>query len=88
MLGYLPANSQLRAIRLSDSRGLPLPGELLESFPEIPSSVEYFRWDTQEGKLLYRLERSEGKTKAVRCDPVRESSVAEGLWTENRILDY
>jgi hypothetical protein len=88
VLGHLPANSQLRAIRLSDSRGLPLPEELLESFPEIPSGVEYLRWDTQESKLLYRLERSEGKTKAVRCDPVRGSGVAGELWTESRILDY
>lgn len=88
VLGHLPANSQLRAIRLSDSRGLPLPEELLESFPEIPSSIEYLRWDTEESKLLYRLERSEGKTKAVRCDPVRASSVTGELWTENRILDY
>ena len=70
------------------SRSLPLPEELLESLPEIPRSVEYLRWDTQEKKLLYRLERSEGKTKAVKCDPVRASSVAEELWAENRILDY
>ena len=53
---------------MSDSRGLKLPDEILNQFPDIPKSLEYLKWDTGKKAVVYRLERGAGKVRAVECE--------------------
>ncbi|KAF2734084.1 hypothetical protein EJ04DRAFT_252408 [Polyplosphaeria fusca] len=92
MLSLLPPNTHLRALRLWDSRAEPLPQDLLDDFPAVPATLEYLSWGTQyefdNAKLLYRLERRDGKVKAVPCEPLRKMDANVKIdWIERRILD-
>ncbi|MCJ1388812.1 hypothetical protein MMC18_001662 [Xylographa bjoerkii] len=89
LLSCLSFDSKIRAVRMADAKGLELPVELLADMPSIPNSLEYIRWDTDAGNLLYRLEKKEGKTAGVPCDPVR--TVSKGCvrtWTDESILSH
>ena len=63
-----------------------LSAELLESFPDCPSSLEYLKWDTAEKAVLYRLEREGEKVRAVECEPLRVA-IGNGFWTDRKVLD-
>ena len=70
-----------------DEKGTALPPELLADMPSIPNSLEYINWETDDGNLLYRLERSEGKTVAALYDLVRTTSRdCVESWTDKSIL--
>jgi hypothetical protein len=60
---------------------------VLDDFPQVPESLEYLEWDAIE-KVLYKLEKSNGKVKAVPCKPLRVKIEGAPAWTEKRILDY
>lgn len=87
MITLLPKDSQIRALRMSDTRSLKLPDGVLENLPEIPASLEYLKWDSGENGLLYRLERTEGRVRAVECKTLRKLGDRES-WVEGRILEY
>jgi hypothetical protein len=90
ILSVLPKETAIRALRVWDSAGKPLPQSLLDDFPAIPSSLEYLKWEGEE-KVLYRFIRREGgKVKAVPCEEkLREvDEKRNGEWNETRILDY
>jgi hypothetical protein len=85
MIMLLPRDTKIRALRMSDERGLDLPDEILENFPNVPTSLEYLNWITREKRVLYRLERHGGGIKAVQGEPLRASSAGES-WVEGRVL--
>ena len=88
VLRLLRPDIPIRALRLSDSRGTPLPAKLLDVFPDVPPSLDYVRWDVGTKKTLYRLERGPGEQlRAVECEPPSKA-VGNGFWTENRVLDF
>ncbi|KAF2198075.1 hypothetical protein GQ43DRAFT_474886 [Delitschia confertaspora ATCC 74209] len=88
VLNLLPSQTKIRALRFYDSAGDTLPEELLNDFPDVPPSLEFLGWECKEGRLLYRFERSDGKVRAVRYEPVRENSRNASDWTDDRILEY
>lgn len=71
ILNILPPSTRIHTLRMSDSRGLKLPDEILNQFPDIPKSLEYLKWDTGKRAVLYRLERGAGKVRAVPCEQQR-----------------
>lgn len=90
MINILPKDTQIRALRITDERGLKLKDEVLENFPDLPASLEYLKWDIGEkGErgFLYRLERVGGRVRAVECEAPRKP---RGLktWVDERVLDY
>jgi hypothetical protein len=72
---------------MHDADAESLPQSILDAFPTVPDRLEYVRWEGKKD-ILYRLERREGKVRAVPCPPVRKTNSSEGGWTERRILDY
>ena len=72
---------------MSDSRGTPLRAEVLEDFARVPSSLEYVKWESRTGSVLYRLEREGERVRAVECEPLRQVE-GNGHWTEKRVLDF
>jgi len=73
LLGILPKNTHISALRMSDKHGLPLPPDFLQNAPEIPVSLEYLKWDIGEKGTLYRFERSDdGWVSAVDCNAPRK----------------
>jgi hypothetical protein len=87
IIKVLPKDTQIRALRLSDQRGLTLPEEVLENFPEVPASLEYLKWCIGETGLLYKLERNGGRVRAVECEALRRPHGREN-WVEERVLEY
>ncbi|KAF2791514.1 hypothetical protein K505DRAFT_419092 [Melanomma pulvis-pyrius CBS 109.77] len=88
VLSILTDQTNIRALRIWDTKGKPLPQSLLDDFPKIPPSLEYLGWEAEE-KVLYRFERDGGKVKAVSCEPLRVvEEEAKKDWSEKRILDY
>src|SRR5271154_3002851 len=78
----------LRAVRMTDGRGLSLPTEFLADMPSVPPSLEYVQWEIGGEKLLYHLKRYKGKTVAVECEPLRAASHAHfKSWTDESALD-
>ena len=87
MITLLSKDTRIRALRMSDKRGFKLPDEVLENFPEIPASLEYLKWDVGENGLLYRLERIEGRVRAVECEALGKPGDRES-WVVERVLEY
>ena len=87
MINILPKDTQIRALRITDERGLKLKDEVLENFPDLPASLEYLKWDIGERRFLYRLERVGRRVRAVECEAPRKP---RGLktWVDERVLDY
>jgi hypothetical protein len=72
--------------------GLPLPVDFLADLSAIvPPTLEYIRWDIQNKRLLYKLERTaDGRIEARECEPVRlfrPTSHADE-WTSESIFDH
>ncbi|KAF2489725.1 hypothetical protein BU16DRAFT_585944 [Lophium mytilinum] len=88
VLEVLPAKSKIRAIRLSDSRGEELSEEFKADVPGVPEGLEFIRWDVGKKKNLYRLERGNGKVKAVLHEPLWQNTSEEKSWTDERVLEY
>ena len=89
VLSVLPQSGSIRALRVWDTKGKPLPQGLLNNFPNIPKSLEYLGWEGEE-KVLYQFVRSnDGKVKALSCAPIRKvDQELKGRWDQKRILDY
>ncbi len=64
-----------------------LPDDVLENFPPVPAYLEYLKWDAGKKKTLYRLERSQGRVRAVECEALRKPQDV-GSWLEKRVLEY
>jgi hypothetical protein len=90
ILSVLPKETGIRALRIWDSAGKPLPQSLLDDFPAVPSSLEYLSWEGEETVLYQIMRRGSGKVKAVLCEEkLREvDEKKKGEWNEKRILDY
>ena len=86
-LQLLGPDSQIRALRMSDWRGKSLPAQLLFKVPGVPPCLEYLKWSTQKGKVLYRLEQIGRRVKAVECGPPRVTE-GNGFWIDDRVLDF
>jgi hypothetical protein len=74
LLSSFPPNPNIRAIRMRDNRGLPLPAESLLYLSDIaPPSLKYIRWDIDGKQHLYKLRKSvDGRMEARESEPVRE----------------
>ena len=70
MITLLPRNTQIRVLRMSDSRGrLELSDELLGNCPDIPASLEVLKWHiggNPEKEIVYRFERSNDRVRIVK----------------------
>jgi hypothetical protein len=86
ILTLLPPTSQIKVLRLTDTRGEALPEDFLADFPPVPAGVEYIDWKAEE-KVLYRLERDGVKVKAIACQPLRVKKEGRD-WTEMRTMDH
>ncbi|KAF2809133.1 uncharacterized protein BDZ99DRAFT_571945 [Mytilinidion resinicola] len=88
VLEVLPAKSDIRVVRLSDSRGEELSEAFRGDVPGVPESLEFIRWDIGKKRILYRLEREGGKVKAVWHERLWHSTGGEKAWTDERVLEY
>jgi hypothetical protein len=69
MITLLPPDTQIRVVRMSDSRGLELADELLDNCPDIPASLEVLKWNiggNSEKEILYRFERNGDRVRIVK----------------------
>ncbi|KAF7797829.1 hypothetical protein EIP86_009035 [Pleurotus ostreatoroseus] len=85
VLSAIPHNHPLIAVTLYDPDGDALSASHLEDLPSISPSLKYLGWETNEGRLLYMLERHDDKTVATQISYSRRQS---WVWTQNSILDH
>ena len=80
-------DTPIRALRMSDSRGMPLPIGFLDDVQGAPPSLEYIRWANLTRSVLYRLKRDGERVRVVECELPRGTK-GNGFWTKNRVLDF
>ncbi|KAH7370981.1 hypothetical protein BKA66DRAFT_470399 [Pyrenochaeta sp. MPI-SDFR-AT-0127] len=94
LLSHIPQTIPVRALRIWDGRAETLPQDFLDDLPPVPDYLEYFDWEGEERAVL-RLERKEGKVRAVVHRDYRgKKAEAEILtkmkkdWSGRRVLDF
>ncbi|KAF7797847.1 hypothetical protein EIP86_009053 [Pleurotus ostreatoroseus] len=85
VLNAIPHDHSLTALTLYDPDGDALTTSDLEDLPPISPALKYLGWETNEGRVLYALEKQGDKTVAKEIPYSRKQS---WVWTQNSILDH
>ncbi|KAF2111489.1 hypothetical protein BDV96DRAFT_582255 [Lophiotrema nucula] len=84
----LPPDGNIRALRVWDSQAGTVSEEDLADLGEMPPALHLLSWEGKE-KVLYWLEKKDGKVKPKPCKPLRRKvEHSEADWTQSRILEY
>lgn len=79
----------LVALSLVDTRGEPLSPNLLADLPCQLPTLQYISWEGHGGKVLYKLERKDGKVLGVHCEPLRKPRAGPRVvWVDESVLDH
>lgn len=73
ILELIPRESQLRVLKVWDTRAKALPQTFWDGLTSLPSELEFLGWEGEE-KEWYRLERVGEAVRAVSCADPREGS--------------
>lgn len=100
IVSLFPTNTHLRALRLWDFYAEQLSLHLLSNLFNIPESLKFIVWgggknreffaeDEWNKEIVYRIERKEGRVRALECEHPRaaERYGPEDVWVNKCILD-